>query len=98
MTKQTKKSKVTKSEESIKQPDFYLSLSRNGHTMSVGITDNCVSFTSSSLSNIKNIDDLVNYHMLFDQVMCNIGEFIEDTCEDNLLPCYCEGNTCECSE
>lgn len=95
MTKQTKKSKVTKAEETLKQSDFQLSLSRNGHSFGVEITDNCVSIASSSLSNIKNYDDLVNYYTLFGQVMDNIDEFMEETCvsENNLLPCFCE-----CSE
>lgn len=98
MTKQTKKTKTTKVTETVKQPDFQLSLSRSGHSFGVEITDNYLSINSSSLSNIKNFDDLKDYFTLFGQVLENIEEFIDYTSEDSLLPCYCNGVTCECSE
>ena len=80
-------------------PDFSISLSKKGMSISVSKVDGKLTVSTTPLDRIKDIDDLMDYRDLLNSV---IGEYVDHTIEqddcvseefdnshDNLTPCYC---------
>ena len=80
-------------------PDFSISLSKKGMSISVSKVDGKLTVSTTPLDRIKDIYDLMDYRDLLNSV---IGEYVDHTIEqddcvsdecdnshDNLTPCYC---------
>lgn len=83
-------------------PEFSISLSKKGMSISVSKVDGKLTVSTTSLDKIKNIYDLMDYRDLLNSV---IGEYVDHTMpdvldddskecvnpEEDLKPCYCHG-------
>ena len=80
-------------------PEFSVSLSKKGMSISVSQVDGKLTVSTTSLDKIKDIYDLMDYRNLLNSV---IGEYVDhaidqndcvseecDNSHDNLTPCYC---------
>lgn len=80
-------------------PEFSISLSKKGMSISVSRVDGKLTVSTTPLDRIKDIYDLMEYRDLLNSV---IGEYVDhvvdqgdcvseecDNSHDNLVPCYC---------
>lgn len=79
-------------------PEFSISLSKKGMSISVSKVDDKLTVSTTSLDKIENIFDLVIYRDLLNSVIDEYFEHlidndcVTDECDnshDNLTPCYC---------